>query len=83
MGNCFKKETASQSTTNASPLVSDSNYEASPIKESNNPVAVPELEISDTACFGAGCFWGTEKYFTVDFARRRYPESLIRGRVGV
>lgn len=29
------------------------------------PVQNPN-EISDWACFGAGCYWGTEKYFTTD-----------------
>jgi hypothetical protein len=92
MGNCLKSETPAQPTSADRPLGSNQNYQApepttTTTKEvSSNPVlaATPtESEISDIACFGAGCYWGTEKYFTVDFARRRYPESLIRGRVGV
>ena len=33
------------------------------------------------ACFGAGCFWGTEKYFAQDFAKK-FPESVIGTSVG-
>jgi peptide-methionine (S)-S-oxide reductase len=42
----------------------------------------PPAAISDRACFGCGCYWGTEKYFTVDFCRRMYPEAMLRGKVG-
>jgi len=30
------------------------------------------------ATFGAGCYWGTEKYFANDFAKM-YPEGAIKG----
>jgi hypothetical protein len=30
------------------------------------------------ATFGAGCYWGTEKYFANDFAKM-YPEGAIAG----
>ena len=33
------------------------------------------------ACFGAGCFWGTEKYFAKDFAKN-FPEAIIGTSVG-
>ena len=38
--------------------------------------------ISNRACFGAGCYWGTEKFFKVNFQRQMYPEALIKGKVG-
>lgn len=97
MGNCFNKSSKSSteqdngngSTYEAPESVGDipqtqgtpNNTKAS----TENPIVADESsgeEISNVACFGAGCYWGTEKYFTIDFARRRYPESLIRGRVG-
>ena len=28
------------------------------------------------ATFGAGCFWGTEKYFAKDYAKR-FPDSIV------
>ena len=34
--------------------------------------------IHNRACFGAGCYWGTEKYFKINFARQMYPESMIK-----
>ena len=30
------------------------------------------------ATFGAGCYWGTEKFFCTDFAKR-YPNGAILG----
>lgn len=33
------------------------------------------------ATFGAGCFWGTEKYFAKDFANE-HPGSIIGSTVG-
>ena len=33
------------------------------------------------ATFGAGCFWGTEKYFAKDFAKQ-FPESILGTCVG-
>ena len=33
------------------------------------------------ATFGAGCFWGTEKFFAKDFAKR-FPDSIIATQVG-
>jgi peptide-methionine (S)-S-oxide reductase len=38
--------------------------------------------IKHRVAFGAGCYWGTEKYLKVDFGRKRYPESMIKGFVG-
>ena len=29
------------------------------------------------ACFGAGCYWGTEKYF-----KKQFPEQITHGKVG-
>ena len=34
------------------------------------------------ACFGAGCYWGTEKFFVKDFGQKLMPGSIIRGNVG-
>lgn len=57
-------------------------------KENKEPSAQPpqvekpgerqDKEIHNRACFGAGCYWGTEKFFKIDFARKMYPESLIK-----
>lgn len=37
--------------------------------------------ITNEACFGAGCFWGTEKFFRDDFGAK-FPSSNIIGQVG-
>lgn len=36
----------------------------------------------DRACFGAGCYWGTEKYLRHDFAKRNKNGSIRSGSVG-
>mmetsp|Transcript_22293 Transcript_22293/g.22465 ORF Transcript_22293/g.22465 Transcript_22293/m.22465 type:complete len:202 (-) Transcript_22293:36-641(-) len=33
------------------------------------------------ACFGAGCYWGTEKFIKSDF-ERKFPSTIISGQVG-
>ena len=38
-------------------------------------------EGEDFAIFGAGCYWGTEKYFVVNF-QKKYPNSLLGYAVG-
>lgn len=32
----------------------------------------------EEVCFGAGCYWGTQKYFEVNFAEK-FPEVLVKG----
>ena len=38
--------------------------------------------LSQQACFGAGCYWGTEKFFKVDFSDKLFPGTDIVGKVG-
>ena len=35
----------------------------------------------ELATFGAGCYWGTEKFFANDFAKT-YPDSILETSVG-
>lgn len=44
-------------------------------------LAVTQSDDIRIATFGAGCFWGTEKYFAKDFAQR-FPGSIIATQVG-
>eukprot|EP01041_Mallomonas_annulata_P011546 gene11546-24157_t len=37
--------------------------------------------ISRQVCFGAGCYWGTEKYFKYKFSEK-FPNSIASGTVG-
>jgi peptide-methionine (S)-S-oxide reductase len=39
-------------------------------------------KISNRACFGAGCYWGTEKYFRHDFAKKNKNGSISDCAVG-
>jgi len=39
-------------------------------------------EISQRACFGAGCYWGTEKYFRYDFVKKYKNVSVTDTAVG-
>jgi hypothetical protein len=40
--------------------------------------------IDKRACFGAGCYWGTEKFFKSDFGTKQYKGigSVTKGKVG-
>lgn len=38
--------------------------------------------VSNKACFGAGCFWGTEQYLRVNFGEQIKPGSIKSGAVG-
>lgn len=40
------------------------------------------MSLSNKACFGAGCYWGTEKFFKVDFGTKIKPGSIKKGAVG-
>lgn len=35
----------------------------------------------ELACFGGGCFWGTEKYFAKNF-EKKFPGSILGTSVG-
>lgn len=47
-------------------------------KDQEVSVSVSSNKIHNRACFGAGCYWGTEKYFKINFAQQIYPESMIK-----
>jgi peptide-methionine (S)-S-oxide reductase len=38
--------------------------------------------VSNKATFGAGCYWGTEKFFKEDFGKKLFPTSKVQGKVG-
>ncbi len=87
MGNWFRSTTTSTPTPAMTATATSNAPDAHPsntqlASTTNKKVDTSIMEISNKACFGAGCYWGTEKYFTVDFCRRMFPESLIRGKVG-
>ena len=84
MGNYWSNEAAKESSVTPP---SEANHMTTEPASAENDLTPSESkhdaeDISNIACFGAGCYWGTEKFFKIDFARRRYPESLIRGQVG-
>lgn len=43
--------------------------------------AADDSAFASQANFGAGCYWGTEKYFVKDFVKAN-PDAIIEGRVG-
>lgn len=58
-------------------------------KQSNNNSSssyqLPQWERKNTerACFGAGCYWGTEKFFRHDFSKKHIDMGIIHdGQVG-
>ena len=82
MGSLFSKkvqktsEEAENVTTSTSAPAPQATAEVDlkkePVESDNNQ------QIHNRACFGAGCYWGTEKYFKINFARQMYPESMIK-----
>lgn len=52
-----------------------------PTKENVNDEKEESIVILDTACFGAGCYWGTEKYFRTEF-NKLHPNTIVNGCVG-
>lgn len=58
-------------------------------KDGNNKANEPAL-LTDTvssgdvekACFGAGCYWGTEKYFKYNFTKKFPQFGIVNGEVG-
>lgn len=40
------------------------------------------FECSDIACFGAGCYWGTEQYIKYRFTKLHPNTSIVEGKVG-
>lgn len=78
MGLCISKK-SSEATTEKQP------EPVTPEPALNEPKQfdIPQKkDISNRACFGAGCYWGTEKYFTINFGRQMFPEAMIKGKVG-
>lgn len=77
MGNCCG---SNDNVSNTSPSVN------------NNPVAEKSLDEAEKApltqvatsraCFGAGCYWGTEKYFYHDFGKKNNTGTITDGAVG-
>ena len=39
------------------------------------------MQVSNRACFGAGCYWGTEKYFRQEFCKI-HSNAVTNGFVG-
>ena len=48
--------------------------------EKVTPAKDPSM--SNRACFGAGCYWGTEKYFYHDFGKKNTTGSITDAAVG-
>lgn len=71
----------SKSSTRPAETAAGQRTAENPNAASAAPVVSPSA-ISDQACFGAGCYWGTEKYFVNDFSRKHFPEAMVRGKVG-
>ena len=59
-------------------LFSKSTRTENPSSNSTTTTKIPvgEDTIANRACFGAGCYWGTEKYFRHDFAKKNKNGSI-------
>lgn len=50
--------------------------------ENATPQAPPADADAKRACFGAGCYWGTEKFFYHDFGKKNQTGAITDGQVG-
>ena len=50
--------------------------------ESATPATPPADADAKRACFGAGCYWGTEKFFYHDFGKKNQTGAITDGQVG-
>ena len=61
----------------------DNTHETGAKVDSLNDGVDAAVDITPRSCFGAGCYWGTEKYLKHDFAKKCVVSgSLTRGEVG-
>ena len=50
--------------------------------EGESPEKRIKQDILNSACFGAGCYWGTENFIKNKFGVKVRPGSIIGGKVG-
>lgn len=64
------------------PLEQEETDGISPVKQSTQ--SEKERNATGQACFGAGCYWGTEKFFSRTFSKVQGlpPGKLVSGKVG-
>ena len=55
------------------PIISDINNKKN--------IASKDKEITGTLCVGAGCYWGTQKYYETDF-KKKFPDVLLGDGIG-
>lgn len=78
MGSCWGKQQTAGGTTTSLPS------KPSDVKATDAKAHSQEKYEVQEACFGAGCYWGTEKYFIFDF-QKVFPNvngKIIGGKVG-
>ena len=79
MGSCY-----STSVATPEPKGSTTSTNPNPVVEKTLDEAEKEVTIAkkDRACFGAGCYWGTEKFFYYDFGKKNTSGAITDGAVG-
>jgi peptide-methionine (S)-S-oxide reductase len=76
MGSCCSSDAAAASNANTNhqnPVAAE--------KSLDEAEKVPMIA-SDRACFGAGCYWGTEKFFYHDFGKKNTTGAITDAAVG-
>ena len=66
MGNCLTDSSNSNSTTSATTT-------------SNNN---SNMSSSSIITLGLGCYWGSQKYYAVDFGKKLFKDSILSAKVG-
>ncbi len=90
MGNFCDKSSLSSSqppTVNPNPIAGEDYHNGTSPASSTPAQMTTEKVVVDgrreqKACFGAGCYWGTEKYFRYDYKKHYTSGKWLRGQVG-
>eukprot|EP01036_Dinobryon_divergens_P045028 gene45028-60117_t len=81
MGNLCTKITGYQQDSSSKTCDPNRPLNESKLNHVESDEKIPAQVISNKVCFGAGCYWGTEKYFRHNF-QSLFPGSIIKGMVG-
>lgn len=81
MGAFISSLFSSRSTPDAKGVTIDQSS-ATKSEETPKLLTSTSREISQRACFGAGCYWGTEKYFRYDFVKKHKNVTITNTAVG-
>lgn len=77
MGNCLAATSIKERNKNEFQDISP----IKPVVSDNTENLSKDIDITGTLCVGAGCYWGTQKYYETDF-KKKFPHILSGDGIG-